>query len=160
LSLKSAARRLTGAIVTAAGLGLWLWVRGCCRKSLYCLATISWQVCHVGMVPTPDAKRSPAGPQNGRKQCAQPRTFAKTARRYNICAETEARPLYPQGLGLPRIISPFAASSGWHALRVSDFAQTAAVQAGIVLPNRGRPPLACVVVAGVGAAVIDRLQLW
>jgi hypothetical protein len=27
-------------------------------------------------------------------------------------------------------------------LRVSDFAQTAAVQAGIVLPNRGRPPLA------------------
>jgi hypothetical protein len=50
-------------------------------------------------------------------------------------------------------------------LRVSDFAQTAAVQAGIVLPNRGlallrRPPLACVVVAGVGAAVINRLQLW
>src|SRR5205823_10383498 len=80
LSLKSAARRLTGAIVTAAGLGLWLWVRGCCRKSLYCLATISWQVCHVGMVPTPDAKRSPAGPQK-RKRCAQPRTFAKTARR-------------------------------------------------------------------------------
>jgi hypothetical protein len=104
--------------------GLWLWVRGCCRKSLYCLATISWQVCHVGMVPTPDAKRSPAGPQNGRKQCAQPRTFAETARRYNtkaaadagllkyIRAEIEARPLYPQGLGLPRIISPFAASSG------------------------------------------------
>jgi len=41
----------------------------------------------------------------------------------------------------------------WRALRVSNFAQTAAVQASIVLPNRGlallrRPPLACVVRRG------------
>ena len=100
MSLKSAARRLTGAIVTAAGLGLWLWVRGCCRKSLYCLATISWQVCHVGIVPTPDAKRSPAGPKN------------ETVR---------AATALPTGLGLPRIISPFAASSGWPRLQSERF---------------------------------------